>query len=88
MYSLWDIYKEKPSYLVNQMYSLLRKWNLILIFQIINIEKPLQSPWQVAQLLTGEQLKALFKWHSLFYLQWKRRKDTDFLFIFGNLITI
>lgn len=64
MYSLWGIYKEKLSYLVNQIYLLLQKWNLTLVLQIINIEKLLQSPWGVAQSLTGEQLKALFKWHK------------------------
>lgn len=48
MYSLWGIYKEKLSYLVKQIYLLLQKQNLTLVLQIINLEKPLQRPWQVA----------------------------------------
>lgn len=88
MYSLWCIYKEKLSYLVNQIYLLLQKQNLTLVLQIINTEKPFQSFWQVAQSLTGVQLKVLFKRHkSLFSNNEKKRKYRIFFF-FGSFITM
>lgn len=93
MYSLWGIYKEKLSYLVNQIYLLLQKWNLTLVLQIINIEKLLQSPWGVAQSLTGEQLKALFKWHKslslslllAFFFLIKKKRQRKILDVFWQV---
>lgn len=85
MYSLWSIYKEKLSSLVNQIYMLLQKWNLALVSQIINTETSLQSPSWVTQPLTGEQMKALFIWHeSLFPNNEKKRIQ----FFFGNFIIV
>lgn len=84
MYSLWGIYKEKPSYLVNLIYLQLQKWNLTLVLQIINIEKPVQGPRVVAQSLTGEKLKALFKWRKSLSLflnnggEKKEKENTEF----------